>query len=268
MVTGIGASSSKISTALRRMWLQTKVTNIVFGVFLGVTATYSMAFLPRLDGKQSHTRGARGTELLEPPILGQVEAAWGLVEDLIIVAGHSTFAGANFEDADEESSAWILYNYQKRQLPAFLNHLKTGVELAAKNKKALLVFSGGETRLQGGPRSEAQSYWWTADAHKWFGHGHVARDRSVTEEFARDSFENLLFSVCRFFEVTGRYPSTITVVSFKFKEERFTKLHRKAIRWPSQNFYYVGVDVNSNPMPAYVFDAEQKNSIQYFEKDP
>lgn len=37
------------------------------------------------------------------------------------------------------------------------------------------------------------------------------RWRALTEEHARDSFENLLFSVCRFRELTGSYPRNITV---------------------------------------------------------
>lgn len=37
------------------------------------------------------------------------------------------------------------------------------------------------------------------------------RQRALTEEHARDSFENLLFSVCRFRELTGMYPHNITV---------------------------------------------------------
>jgi hypothetical protein len=35
--------------------------------------------------------------------------------------------------------------------------------------------------------------------------------RALTEEHARDSFENLLFSICRFFELTGHFPHNITV---------------------------------------------------------
>lgn len=38
------------------------------------------------------------------------------------------------------------------------------------------------------------------------------RHRALTEEHARDSFENLLFSVCRFRELTGVYPQNITVI--------------------------------------------------------
>jgi hypothetical protein len=46
---------------------------------------------------------------------------------------------------------------------------------------------------------------------------------------ARDSFENLLFSLCRFHELTGCYPTDVTVVSFEFKRWRFSNLHRQAV---------------------------------------
>jgi hypothetical protein len=61
-------------------------------------------------------------------------------------------------------------------------------------------------------------------------------ERVISEEFARDSYENILFSLCRFFEVTGRYPEKITVVGFGFKEKRFTELHRKAVRFPKDRY--------------------------------
>ncbi|OSX78201.1 hypothetical protein BU14_0116s0021 [Porphyra umbilicalis] len=69
----------------------------------------------------------------------------------------------------------------------------------------------------------------------------VAR-RAVTEEHARDSFENLLFSVCRFAQVAGAYPARITVVSFGFKRGRFSRLHRHALRFPAPAFRFVGID--------------------------
>ena len=43
------------------------------------------------------------------------------------------------------------------------------------------------------------------------------RQRAVVEDFARDSLENLLFSIARFRQVTGRYPARFTVVGFDFK---------------------------------------------------
>jgi hypothetical protein len=45
---------------------------------------------------------------------------------------------------------------------------------------------------------------------------------------ARDSLENLLFSLCRFNELSDSYPLDVTVVSFGFKKRRFEELHRRA----------------------------------------
>lgn len=66
--------------------------------------------------------------------------------------------------------------------------------------------------------------------------------RAVTEEFALDSYENLLFSIARFKEVTGRWPEKITVVGYGMKRQRFDELHRAAIGFPAEAFHYVGID--------------------------
>ncbi|KAL9251645.1 hypothetical protein AKJ16_DCAP12318 [Drosera capensis] len=92
------------------------------------------------------------------------------------------------------------------------------------------------------------------------------RWRALTEEHARDSFENLLFSVCRFREITGSYPQNITVVSYDFKQERFTSLHRSAIRFPELNFFYVGT-----PASAAVAESAKKGEAlvrAQFQQDP
>jgi len=57
-----------------------------------------------------------------------------------------------------------------------------------------------------------------------------------------DSYQNLLFSIARFREFTGYFPSKITVVGYEFKKLRFTELHREALRWPKKKFNYIGVD--------------------------
>lgn len=85
------------------------------------------------------------------------------------------------------------------------------------------------------------------------------RFRSGTEDFARDSFENLLFSVARFRELAGRLPERIVVVSFGFKAYRFTELHRTAMRFPSERFYFAGLDPvveSENPPPELGFAGE------------
>ena len=70
--------------------------------------------------------------------------------------------------------------------------------------------------------------------------------RATTENYALDSYQNLLFSIARFHEYTGRWPSRITVVGYEFKRRRFTELHRAALRWPVDRFEYVGIDAQGD----------------------
>ncbi|KAH0434500.1 hypothetical protein IEQ34_026804 [Dendrobium chrysotoxum] len=163
------------------------------------------------------------------------------LHNLVMVAGHSIYISSTCGKFDSEDS-WFLEPYQKHpgQAATFIAHIKEGAEIAAQDESALLLFSGGETRNGAGPRSEAQSYWAVAEAKGWFGKGNNVKNRALTEEHARDSFENLLFSVCRFRELTGSYPQNITVVSYDFKKERFSDLHRSSIRFPEERFFFVG----------------------------
>ena len=66
--------------------------------------------------------------------------------------------------------------------------------------------------------------------------------RATTETYALDSYQNILFSVARFHEVTGAYPSQITVVGYEMKRRRFEELHRAAIRFPAVLFEYIGLE--------------------------
>lgn len=66
--------------------------------------------------------------------------------------------------------------------------------------------------------------------------------RILLEEYSTDSLENLMYSLCLYYSRFSRYPSRVTVVGFKFKEQRFTKLHRAAVQYPLSRFAYVGVD--------------------------
>jgi len=152
-----------------------------------------------------------------------------------------------------------------------VSHIQAGISEAAKDPKSLLIFSGGETRASTGPVTEGSSYFRVADAlDLWQDKRHGVRARTATEEFATDSFENLMFSICRFKEITKFYPQKITVVSFTFKQRRFEELHAKALRWPLNAFSYVGID----PSASTGFDlqkstvAEYQNAAKPFETDP
>jgi hypothetical protein len=87
------------------------------------------------------------------------------------------------------------------------------------------------------------------------------------EEYARDSYENLLFSLCRFKEFVGSYPTKVTVVGFDFKGQRFRDLHRRAIGFPASNFTYVGLRPQ-HPKFSHTRAAEgEQTAINNFRKD-
>ncbi|KAK4531958.1 hypothetical protein CCYA_CCYA10G2815 [Cyanidiococcus yangmingshanensis] len=160
---------------------------------------------------------------------------------LVLVAGNAVFTGTKFELAEEDGQ-WSLEDYQLGQGRVFLEHIKKAVEIVDADPDALLIFSGGKTRSQAGPLSESESYWRLASAKAWFGFTNSVSWRALTEDHARDSFENLLFSICRFRQVTGRYPSDITMISLELKRDRIETQHRVAIRYPLSRFHYIGID--------------------------
>lgn len=141
---------------------------------------------------------------------------------LIIVPGHAVYAGSDSSHS-RVSSHWLgtFAGYQDNdEAELYYEHVRTGVLIASREQRALLIFSGGETRDVAGPFSEAQGYWFLAHQNKWFGHTEV-QNRAITEEFARDSFENLLFALHRFREWTNRFPEYVAVCGFAFKAERY-----------------------------------------------
>lgn len=83
-----------------------------------------------------------------------------------------------------------------------------------------------------------------------------------------DSYQNLLFALARFKEVTSQYPSRVTVVGYGMKRarwvtvqpvtlltSRFDHLHRAAISYPRDNFTYVGIDDEGDVTPHYAGEA-------------
>eukprot|EP00755_Sulcionema_specki_P012796 Sspe_Gene.52305::Locus_28988_Transcript_1_1_Confidence_1.000_Length_768::g.52305::m.52305 len=175
-----------------------------------------------------------------PPHHRTFHSSTGKPRHLIMVAGHAVLTATDQSRVEDEES-WYLQESQKGQLAVYLKHIQRGVEMAADDQDAVLIFSGGQTRSAAGPRSEAQSYWIAADVQDWFGYRDVMK-RTFTEEFAKDSYENLIFSICRFREVYSIYPERITVISYNYKKNRFVNHHRRAIRYPQESFNFEGVD--------------------------
>ncbi len=191
-----------------------------------------------------------------------MDEPWGKCRNLILVPAHAVFCGPLYSAATEDAQ-WVLQDFQKGEPPFYLEHIVRGVELASRDPQSLLIFSGGQTRLQAGPRSEALGYWLLAD--QWLHwKGTEVFLRATTEEFARDSFENLLFAICRFMECTSEYPRTIKVVGWKFKEQRF-QLHRQTLQLSASRFEYSGVN---DPADLEAALQGEKMALSLFSADP
>lgn len=183
------------------------------------------------------------------------------LKNLIIVPGHAIFVGKD----PMNPSDWLLEPYQSNTtIISFINHIKEAIKLMLLDSDALLVYSGGQTRLKSNQTaSEAASYSRVAhllDLYQTTHHQLLEEsedhgkqkdrklegleglgNRVTTEEFALDSWTNLLFSVARFKEFTGHYPSRITIIGHAYKSKRFHEIHREALRWPSTRFEYVSI---------------------------
>jgi len=178
----------------------------------------------------------------------------------IIVAGHAI--PRDTADLFSDSS-WFLLDFQRNEASSYVGHVRRGVELAAADPDSLLIFTGGQSRAEAGAQSEAAGYWGVAEHLDWFGHVDV-RTRAITEDFARDSFENLLLGLCRFKEYSCSYPRHVSLVSWEFKRERF-HLHREAIRWPASRFTYVGPN-NPPDLPRAL--ASESQARERYTRDP
>lgn len=203
---------------------------------------------------------------LASPAVKRVELMqqWQSLSSLVVVAGHAVYLGQDFL-APAGDQNWWLQEFQKGEPPLYLEHIRHGVELAASHPDALLVFGGGQTRRDAGPRSEGQSYWMLADHFSWWGMPAV-RERATTEEFGRDSFENILFGIARFRECTGRYPQCVEMVGWEFKRARFD-FHRRTIRWPAGERHYRYHGVN-NPADILAAVRGEADTLAAFQLDP
>lgn len=156
-------------------------------------------------------------------------------KNLIIVCCHATYLGDGYRHPEE--SDWLLEDFQ-RSTPAtgkpsehetFIQHIITGAFALENDPTGMLMFSGGTTTKER-VRSEAEGY--ETVYLGLFGKVHAGIERHATEQYATDSYQNLLFSILRFRKLVGRYPEFVTVITHAFKEARFLTLHAPAIKWP------------------------------------
>lgn len=156
---------------------------------------------------------------------------------------------------------WALASFQieGNDHLSFKEHISRSINLLKTDRQAALIISGGQTKAASGPILESYSYYRLGLAlfpNDWSSNS----NRIFIEEHARDSFENVLFLICRFYELFQFYPTTVTIVGFEFKRQRFVNQHlRQALLFPFENIRYVG----NSPNPTYR-EREQRN--RYFDE--
>lgn len=198
------------------------------------------------------------------------------IEELVIVCCHAIFH-PDVEAPDfpthnpHDEGNWHLAPFQKSN-PAtgkpgehetFLAHIQASLDILTTGTNAtwredvpwnqdstIVIFSGGPTKRDLTPLSEARSYYHAALAgeltqgHIGGGRAHqlYSKGRILLEEQATDSLQNLLFSILLFRQVIGRYPQNIRVITHAFKSRRFLELHAPAIQWPKDRIQVQGID--------------------------
>lgn len=217
-------------------------------------------------------------------------------ESLVIVCCHGIFhpdaSSSEFPlYSPHDENNWHLADFQKSNLDTgkpgeqetFLAHILAGIDVLNSEwspdvpKKTLLVMSGGPTKPSLTALSEARSYYHAALAQELAQGNHgggrthqlYSRGRILLEEHATDSFQNLLFSILLFRQVTGRYPKSIRVITHAFKARRFLDLHAPAIRWPSERIQVQGIDpVMSGAEREQTIKGEEQHGFTPWLDDP
>lgn len=195
---------------------------------------------------------------------------------LIVIPCHGIWKGCNGccgDKAGELQDQWFLAPFQLEGQDhlCFKQHILKGIDIVKHDDSSILMPSGGKTKSDT-ELSESESYMnllsclMSSDVKNY-------ASRIVPEKYARDSFENVIFLICKFYEVTGKYPEKITIIGFEFKRSRFLKNHlSQALSYPIENVEYIG----NSPTPpeeikeSYFKELDQSEcnfAVNLFEND-
>lgn len=225
------------------------------------------------------------------------------IEELVIVCCHAIFhPDVNASDfptySPHDESNWHLAPFQKSDAATgkpgehetFLAHIQASLDVLTTSSNAtwkedvpwnqdstILIFSGGATKQNLTPLSEARSYYHAALAEE-LAQGHIgggraqqlySKGRILLEEHATDSLQNLLFSILLFRQTIGRYPKNIRVITHAFKAQRFLELHAPAFGWAKDRIQVQGIDpVMSSADIDSTLEGEQKFGYAPWKEDP
>jgi len=190
------------------------------------------------------------------------------IQNLIIVPGHALLKDEALAKQDltyySDENHWVLESFQKGEVKYYIQHVQAGLKLLMKDDESILIFSGGRTRPGHKKWSEAKSYLAVAQAlPEW---DKAFSDRMMTEDFARDSIQNICFPLFLYHQQFDIFPEHLTVVNWKFKADRF-ELHRQTLGFPAKEFTYFGVN---NPLKKNLDGAlkGEAKTLQQFTDNP
>lgn len=194
---------------------------------------------------------------------------------LILIPCHGIWHGrrgnGTNSSAGDSRDEWSLVPFQIEGYDhlCFKDHIVEALKLMENDPDASLIISGGQTKKECGPISEALSYYNLAT--QLYSNTDVL-ERIYLEEYARDSFENVLYLICRYYELFRAYPEHIKVVGFEFKRKRFVELHLKqALRFTDCEYFGNSPDPRDTDDKEKYFEdlhkAENKHAVRHFEID-
>ncbi|GMM34394.1 hypothetical protein DASC09_017190 [Saccharomycopsis crataegensis] len=200
---------------------------------------------------------------------------------LVMLPCHAIYKGSG---NGKSFKHWYMEEFQKEGNDniAWMKQIETCLDILTNNKDAIVIISGGKTKKVGNI-SESFSYLNLIMQNKSYYEEKYLDlegliDRIYLEEYARDSLDNMLYSLYRFKEICGRFPDQTTIVGYEFKRDRFVEYHAKAVGYndPSK-VKYVGID----PCPDYPREspefkkfysdlqvAEWEHAVKHFQIDP
>ncbi|GAA5974747.1 hypothetical protein JCM11641_007250 [Rhodosporidiobolus odoratus] len=251
-----------------------RTTNLAVLLLAGLACVSVLVNIRQAIGEEVFSRPEDYPGRVPASIRATLTSPHSNLKHLVMVPGHAIWQGCDASRATDDHD-WILEPMQKGgAVRTYLKHIVKGAEIAVRDPEALLIYSGGQTRP-------------SADLTEGLGYARLAKagnlysqfmsddqlrisnggdfDRVTTEDFAMDSMENVLFSIARFKEFTGRYPTFITVVGYGMKRRRYEDIHRASVRWPSGAFKYIGIDNEGETSGDY--EGERKYGLTPFLSD-
>lgn len=189
--------------------------------------------------------------------------------ELVIVCCHATYVG---DGSDTSETEWVLQDFQRSdpktgkpsEHETFISHILAGALMVEKRSEAMLIFSGGMTGHSN--FTEAEGY---EKVFHRLGSSWESFNRYELENWATDSYQNLLFSILRFKQVSGRYPHSITVITHAFKTDRFLELHAPAVKWPADRIRVQGINPPFTLAELQQTEkGEEVRAVQPFVNDP